>query len=179
MNDRPTLRQIAEHVPYGWECRGCGGSAYNWLCKAARYVETGVAAVTEANPTLSLSQMGRHFNRDHTTILHALRRLGMRTKKAGPADASMTAPQPRDPGAIMAAIAAAHGVPAAALQGGGQRSAHVTIARWAAIAAVAKEHPLLSVEAVGRLFSCGHSTVLSALRRHGLRPPAQSSTPSA
>lgn len=141
---------------------------------AARFAA--VATVAEANPGLSLSQMGRHFNRHHTTILHVLRRIGIRTRMAGPEDAPTTAPQPRDPGVIMAAVAAAHGVPVSALKGGGQRSAHVTIARWDAMAAIAKEHPLLSAGAIGRLFSCGHGTVLSALRTHGLRLPA--STPS-
>jgi chromosomal replication initiation ATPase DnaA len=39
---------------------------------AARF--DAIAAVHKARPDLSLPQMGRHFHRDHTSILHALSR---------------------------------------------------------------------------------------------------------
>jgi hypothetical protein len=35
------IRQIAEQVPLGFECRSCGASAYNWLMKMHRYTESG------------------------------------------------------------------------------------------------------------------------------------------
>jgi hypothetical protein len=36
-----TLRQIAVEIPLGFECRSCGGSAYNWITKIDRYIQTG------------------------------------------------------------------------------------------------------------------------------------------
>ncbi|KQP52967.1 hypothetical protein [Methylobacterium sp. Leaf106] len=39
--DHPSLSEIAAHIPLGFECRGCGGSAFNWVQKCARYAETG------------------------------------------------------------------------------------------------------------------------------------------
>ena len=41
MSGKPTLSEVAEHIPHGFECRSCGGSAYNWVKKCARYAETG------------------------------------------------------------------------------------------------------------------------------------------
>jgi chromosomal replication initiation ATPase DnaA len=35
-----------------------------------------IRAVWDARPDLSISHIGRHFNRDHTTILHALKKTG-------------------------------------------------------------------------------------------------------
>lgn len=35
------LRQIANQVPLGFECRSCGASAYNWIAKIDRYAQTG------------------------------------------------------------------------------------------------------------------------------------------
>lgn len=39
--DHPDLALVAEHIPHGFECRSCGGSAYNWVAKCARYAATG------------------------------------------------------------------------------------------------------------------------------------------
>ena len=36
-----SLRQIANEVPLGFECRSCGASAYNWIAKIDRYIQTG------------------------------------------------------------------------------------------------------------------------------------------
>lgn len=36
-----TLMDIARKIPLGFECRSCGGSAYNWVSKIARFQETG------------------------------------------------------------------------------------------------------------------------------------------
>lgn len=35
------LRQIADQVPLGFECRSCGRSAYNWISHIDRYMQTG------------------------------------------------------------------------------------------------------------------------------------------
>lgn len=35
------LSQIGRQVPLGFECRSCGGSAYNWIMKIDRYIQTG------------------------------------------------------------------------------------------------------------------------------------------
>lgn len=35
------LVQIGRQVPLGFECRSCGASAYNWIMKIDRYIETG------------------------------------------------------------------------------------------------------------------------------------------
>lgn len=37
----PTWDAVAEQVPLGFECRSCGGSAYNWIKKMARFGKTG------------------------------------------------------------------------------------------------------------------------------------------
>ena len=172
MGDRHPRRIIGRvAAKHGFKAADIVGPRRGSELIAARFAA--VAAVAEAHPKMSQPQLGKHFNRDHTTILHALRRLGMKTRRAGPQDGATTAPQPNDPSAIMGEVADAHGVTVADILSR-QKSAHVTVARWAAIAAVAKEHPLLSIEAVGRLFGFKHSTVLSALRKHGLRPPVSS-----
>lgn len=77
MSDRPTLRQIAEYVPYGWECRGCGGSAYNWLCKAARYVETGEGCCAEFREWVRKAQAGEPTVEDRRAERLALREWGL------------------------------------------------------------------------------------------------------
>jgi len=41
-----------------------------------------IARAREARPDLSLPQLGRIFGRDHTTVLHALRKMGLQTKRA-------------------------------------------------------------------------------------------------
>ena len=41
-----------------------------------------IKAVADARPDLSLSQIGKIFNRDHTTIIHALNKRGGRSKAA-------------------------------------------------------------------------------------------------
>lgn len=35
------LKAIAHQVPLGFECRSCGGSAYNWLMKIWRFQKDG------------------------------------------------------------------------------------------------------------------------------------------
>lgn len=50
---------------------------------AARY--DAIAAVRKARPDLSTPQIGKHFNRDHTSVLHALGRLS-RASKPSPND---------------------------------------------------------------------------------------------
>jgi len=37
-----------------------------------------IAAIAKANPSWSLPQIGRCFNKDHTTVLNALREMGVR-----------------------------------------------------------------------------------------------------
>ena len=37
-----------------------------------------IAAVYQTNPSWTLPQLGRFFCRDHTTVLHALRKMGLR-----------------------------------------------------------------------------------------------------
>ncbi len=43
-----------------------------------------VKAVADARPDMSLPQIGRIFNRDHTSILHALKKRGGRRLDPGP-----------------------------------------------------------------------------------------------
>lgn len=62
-----TLCQIAAEIPLGFECRSCGASAYNWITKIDRYIQTGEgccpdfrqwmekAAQKSAQPALSVS----------------------------------------------------------------------------------------------------------------------------
>ncbi|PLP56243.1 hypothetical protein CYK37_26030 [Mesorhizobium loti] len=44
-----------------------------------------IKAVADARPDMSLPQIGRIFNRDHTSILHALKKRGGRRPEQGPA----------------------------------------------------------------------------------------------
>ena len=66
----PSLRAVAEQVPWGFECRSCGASAYNWLCKADRYYTTGEPCCPEFREWMRRAQAGeptaseRKANRD-------------------------------------------------------------------------------------------------------------------
>ncbi|NEU14699.1 hypothetical protein G3T14_21710 [Methylobacterium sp. BTF04] len=58
MSAKPTLSEIAAHIPHGFECRGCGGSAYNWVAKCARYVETGEGCCADFRDWINKAQAG-------------------------------------------------------------------------------------------------------------------------
>lgn len=132
-----------------------------------------MAEVSERRRDLSLLTLGRIFNRDHTTILHALRRLGLRD--GSPAEAAPAA-SPREPEAIIQSVAEKHGLQVAAIMGA-RHTARVIVARDDAIAAVTAEHPGLSTGDLVAIFKRDPSTIRKAQRQHGLRPAVSSPTP--
>lgn len=54
----PPLADVAEHIPLGFECRGCGGSAYNWVAKCARYEATGEGCCPDFRAWVRKAQTG-------------------------------------------------------------------------------------------------------------------------
>lgn len=56
--DHPSLTAVAAHIPLGFECRGCGGSAYNWVQKCARYAETGEGCCADFRDWVRKAQSG-------------------------------------------------------------------------------------------------------------------------
>lgn len=89
-------RLMAEAAaPYGLSIADLQGPARDAATVRAR--RDALAAVVEAYPDLSLPQLGRLFEQDHTTILHSLRALGLRPPAVaggGEADPDPDAPPP-------------------------------------------------------------------------------------
>ena len=54
----PPLADVAEHIPVGFECRSCGGSAYNWTKKCARYEATGEGCCPDFREWVRKAQAG-------------------------------------------------------------------------------------------------------------------------
>ncbi len=71
---RRPIRDIIATVAtfHGVEPQDITGASRNRAITRARF--DAVRAVAEARPDMSLPMIGRVFNRDHTTILHALKR---------------------------------------------------------------------------------------------------------
>ncbi len=121
-----------------------------------------VAEVVREHPSLSTTQLGGIFRRDHSTILHALRRAGARA--AVPVEPAAPWPGSGPPETILQEVAEAHGVSVAEVRAPG-KTAEVLAARRVAIVAIATTHPRVSARALGRLVGCDHSIVLDVLRR--------------
>lgn len=73
---------------------------------------------------------------------------------------------------LIAGTARRHSVSVVTLMGP-DRTAPMLAARWAAIAAVHKAFPRLSLTRLGHVFQRDHTTILNALRRQGLWPERQ------
>ena len=54
----PPLSLVAEHIPHGFSCRSCGDSAYNWVKKCARYVETGEGCCPDFRQWIAKAKAG-------------------------------------------------------------------------------------------------------------------------
>lgn len=76
---KPGARKIVAHVArkHGLTPEDILGERRHKQVIQARWEAMGM--VYRANPKWGLPQIGRFFNRDHTTALHALRKMGLRS----------------------------------------------------------------------------------------------------
>lgn len=133
-----------------------------------------IVAVMEANPRLSIAGVGRCFNKDHTTILSALKRIRAAEERGGLPEVPAVRTAPSRPGLphepptdILARIATAHGVGVEEIRGGQQRRC-VQLARWAAIRAIRVTYPAMSSARIGAVLNLDRSTVDHALARQSV-----------
>jgi len=75
---KPGARRIVAHIArkHGVTPEDIYGPRRHAVVMEARF--EAVAMVYTMNPAWSLPQLGRFFNRDHTTVLHCLRKQGLR-----------------------------------------------------------------------------------------------------
>lgn len=149
-----------------------------------------IAAILEARPRASLAQIGRWMEKDHTTVLHALRAMGLstegsadRTRLGGnegeAAEPKVAVPTPRS---VVADIARRHGFRMRDVLGRG-RCPVLESVRQEALVAVADAFPAMGAAAVAAVFGRERSTLSHARKRLARRraasptPPAQETQP--
>lgn len=81
--DRVSTKEIIAHVAaiYCIPVSEILGQRRNRPVVSARFAA--MKAVADRRPDLSLPQIGKIFGRDHTTVLHAINKLGGRAKQGG------------------------------------------------------------------------------------------------
>ncbi|MGU3387180.1 helix-turn-helix domain-containing protein [Methylobacterium sp. D53M] len=158
----------------------CGHSRAHHVIHARR---AAIAALLEARPSASLTQIGQWINKNHSTVLHALRAMGLATegsfdrpRSVAPGDIPVEpAPRVPTPRSVIVEIARSHGFLLREVLGWG-RAPELEQARQEAIGAVCDAFPEMTTTAVAALFGRERSTVLHARRRLAQRRAASQSS---